>query len=234
MKITLDHVVNISDNVKTFWFKTPKEVDYLAGQYIELLIPHDNPDDRGVKRWFTLSSSPTEFPLISVTTKFADIPSTYKKAMLNLSPGSQLDIVEPMGDFVLPKDKQLPLVYVAGGIGITPVRSMIKFLIDSDEKRKVQIIYAARQEKDLVFKDLFDEYPLILTPVLSAPSQGWNGQKGQLSVERIISLTNSDYIDGLIYISGPEPMVESLVKDLEGKVEKNKLVTDYFPGYISV
>jgi ferredoxin-NADP reductase len=84
MKITLDYTENIAKNIQTFWFKPDKPVRYVAGQFIELTLPHDNPDKRGIKRWFTLSSSPTE-PLISITTKHAEnIVSSFKQNLFNL------------------------------------------------------------------------------------------------------------------------------------------------------
>ena len=69
MQIILDHTEDIAENIKTFWFVPKKPMDYIAGQFIEMTLPHDHPDERGQKHWFTLSSSPTE-PLISITNKF--------------------------------------------------------------------------------------------------------------------------------------------------------------------
>src|SRR5258708_897456 len=126
MHIKLESIKPVGQNVKTFWFQPPKGFTYTAGQFIELYIPHDNPDERGIKHWFTLSSSPTE-PLISITTKYAGKKSsTFKQHLFVLKPGAELYAVEPMGDFVLPQDKSIPLIFVAGGIGVTPFRSMVK------------------------------------------------------------------------------------------------------------
>src|SRR4051812_27426879 len=103
MQVTLDHSKDEAANIRTFFFKPESAVQYTAGQYIELTVPHDNPDERGTKHWFTLSSSPTD-EFLTITTKFAgDKSSTFKKSLFGLEPGTKLHMSEPMGDFVLPK-----------------------------------------------------------------------------------------------------------------------------------
>src|ERR1035437_6534264 len=110
MKAVLTRRHHESDNIISFWFEPEKPMNYLAGQFIEINLPHPSSDDRGVKRWFTLSSSPSDAPLVSITTKFNDKSSSFKAALKNLKPGDMVDMSEPMGDFVLPKDPSIPLV----------------------------------------------------------------------------------------------------------------------------
>jgi len=232
MKITLVKTHQENYNVRTFWFKPETRLDYTAGQFIELYLPHDNPDDRGIKRWFTLSSSPTN-DLISVTTKFAgDKTSSFKKALFALKPGAELKLVEPMGDFVLPKATSIPLVFVAGGIGLTPFHSIIKYLADAGEKRQIQVLLAFNEPKDILFEDLFKKYGAEVKVIISNPTADWQGETGQLSAQRILELTGGKSDTRRYYISGPEPMVEALETDMhEHGVDKNQLVLDFFPGY---
>ncbi len=231
MEITLDHTEKINYNVTTFWFKPERQVKYTAGQFIEMFLPHDNPDERGIKHWFTLSSSPTE-ELICITTKFfGDTASTFKKTLFSLKPSAKIKIVEPMGDFVLPKSADIPLVFVAGGIGITPFRSMIKWLKDSHEKRDIEVILAANQPKDFLFVDLFKDYGVKLKQIVSEPDESWDGEVGKLSADKIIELTGQ-VGHKHVYVSGPEPMVETLEKDLLSHGVKNtQLILDFFPNY---
>jgi len=229
--ITLTRTNDENAAVKTFWFKPSQPLRYTAGQFIELYLPHDHPDDRGQKRWFTLSSSPTEEE-ISITTKFAsDAGSTFKRALSSLKPGATLRAIEPMGDFVLTKDATEPLVFIAGGLGVTPYHSIIKWLSDTHEKRSIEIILAFNKLEDMLFENLFRSYTKNVTVVLTDPPTGWVGETGHLSGERILQ-----FIDGAsdkrLYISGPEPMVETLETDLiAAGISRDKMVFDYFPGY---
>jgi ferredoxin-NADP reductase len=230
MQVTFDHSQDETPHIKTFWFRPEQPVRYVAGQFIELYLPH-TADARGVKRWFTLSSSPTD-PLLSITTKFAvEHSSTFKQTLLNLAPGTELRMVEPMGDFVLPKDKTIPLVFVAGGIGITPMHSMLRWLEDTGERRRITVLYAVNQLEELIFEPVFGAAGTKLIPIVGQPQSSWHGEMGRLSAERIIQLARPSG-RSLIYISGPELMVEALVKDLSANgVDEKQLVGDYFPGY---
>jgi ferredoxin-NADP reductase len=233
MKVVLDHMQAEASNITTFYFRTEKPVHYTAGQYIELTVKHPHPDKRGVKHWFTLSSSPTD-ELPSITTKFAGAKSsTFKKALFKLQPGAELIMSDPMGDFVLPKLIQTPLVFVAGGIGITPFHSILSWLAATHETRPIKLLYAVRTEDEIIFQDTFDKAHVQPTIVVSKPSPAWGGERGQLSAELIIGLEKPSE-DTLVYVSGPEPMVESLEKDLKkAGIKKHQLVLDFFPGYLS-
>jgi ferredoxin-NADP reductase len=229
------HVENLAKNIVTFWFEPESPVDQLAGQYIELVLPHDTPDDRGQKRWFTLSSSPTDAPLISITTKFAaEHGSSFKTALQHLKPGETVTLTGPFGDFVLPKDDRIPLVFVAGGIGITPFHSIIKFLHDTKQQRTITFVYSVNNEQEEVFQELFEHYGLTRIIVVNKPVGAWDGETGQLTGKRIIALVKPSP-DALIYISGPEAMVEALNDQLAAAgIAKNRLVGDFFPGYTKV
>ncbi|HEY5805883.1 MAG TPA: FAD-dependent oxidoreductase [Candidatus Saccharimonadales bacterium] len=231
MNVIFERSEPTAHNIKTFWFKPERPVRYTAGQFTEIYLPYDNPDDRGIKRWFTLSSSPTD-QMVSITTKFASHQSsTFKQHLFELAPGTPLKLADPMGDFVLPKDPTIPLVFVAGGMGITPMHSMIKWLNDTGERRDIHLIYAVTEEDELAFVPLFKEYGLNFTPVVKTPQPGYAGETGSLNADRILQLAPDDG-KSLLYLSGPEPMVETFFKELVEKgVSKDRLVTDYFPGY---
>jgi len=234
MQVTFVRSHDEADNIKTFYFKPARQVDYTAGQFIELSIPHDNPDERGIKRWFTLSSSPTQ-ELLTITTKFADEhSSSFKKALLSLEPETELHMSDPMGDFVLPKLVQTPLVFVAGGIGITPFHSILSWLADTQETRPIKLIYGVRSEDEIIFQETFNKAGVHATIVVSDASEAWGGENGRVTAELVLGLEQpSD--DTLIYISGPEPMVESLQEDLKkAGVKQNQLVGDFFSNYTAI
>ncbi len=231
MYVSFDHSQPVTDDIQTFYFMPPHSIRYTAGQFIELTLPHDDPDERGIKRWFTLSSSPTE-ELLSITTRFTSgRTSTFKHALQSLKHGQQMHMSDPMGDFVLPKDKARQLVFVAAGMGITPMRSMVKWLQDNQERRDIQLLYAAQKPEDLAFVYLFKTYGLSPKLLVSQPDVSWQGGVGRLTAEEILEFAANDG-QKLYFISGPEPMIETLFKDLQDHgIKRSQLVTDYFPGY---
>jgi ferredoxin-NADP reductase len=231
MQAFFDHSEEVTDDIRSFWFKPREHMRYTAGQFTELTLTHKNVDDRGIKRWFTLSSTPGG-ELVSITTRRAhEHSSSFKKALWAMEPGHEVDLAEAMGDFVLPKLTQTPLIFVAGGIGITPFHSIAGWLADTKETRSVRLLHAVRSEDDIIFQDTFESADIKETIVVSDPSESWGGIRGRLDAETILGLEKPDD-DTLIYLSGPEPMLEALEADLlKHGVVKRQLVTDFFPGY---
>lgn len=229
MRATLDHTEMVTAYATTFWFKPEHLVRYIAGQFTELYLPHNNPDSRGERRWFTLSSSPTE-PLLAITTNFAKTESsTFKQALLHLAPGDTVSLAEPMGDFVLPKDPLVPLVFVAIGVGITPLRSMVTWLRDSGGVRDITLIYAVRSPDELAYQQLFAEYNLRFVPLVKNPPSTWKGETGAPTAEYILAHAKKT---ALVYVSGPEQLVEVLQHDLQAThFDMSRLVVDFFHGY---
>ncbi len=221
MKVRLQSTSVEAKDIQTFHFEKPSSFRYNAGQFIELYLPHEKPDERGEKHWFTLSSSPAQ-PELSITTRyFGNTSSTFKHKLFALRPGDQVDISEPMGDFVLPKNKKRPLIFIAGGIGVTPFHSMLQWLDDIKETRDVQLLYAAHSTEDLIFTDLFERLDIDFITLVG---------KRLVAKEALEVIGDSD--GKMIYLSGPEPMVETLDKDfLQLGIQRTQLVTDYFPGY---
>lgn len=230
MRITFDHAVAETASIKTYYFQAAEPLRYSAGQFIELTLPHDNPDSRGIKRWFSLSSSPSQ-TLLSITTRLITDGSSFKAALQALTPGTELTISAAMGDFVLPRNVDTPLTFVAGGIGITPVHSILQWLIDTDEQRPIKVLYAVRSEDDIAFLDTFGAAKQYVTIVVREPSAAWGGERGQIDAEMIIGLQQPT-ADTLVYVSGPEAMTESLAADLiAAGVRADQVVRDSFPGY---
>ncbi len=230
MKIIFDHQSAETDNIFTFYFKTEETISYTPGQFIELRLPHKRPDNRGDIRWFTLSSSPLEKEL-SITTRIVKNSSSYKKTLKDLKPGTVLSITTPMGDFVLPKILQTKIILIAGGIGITPYLSMIKYLIETKETRPIHLFYTVNNEGDIIYNDLFEKYKLPTTIVVNQPTSAWGGERGKLSLNMILGIAEPTD-NTLFYISGPDSMVKDLSETLEKTIKDHKrIITDFFPGY---
>lgn len=206
-----------------FWLNKPASFTFQAGQFLQWTLPHSRPDNRGIRRWFTISASPSESELL-LTTKFSEKSSTFKQALQKLQPGDRLTASGLEGDFVLPADRNQSLVFLAGGIGITPFRSMIKFLMDTRETRPITLLYAAKTPAEFVYKDLFAE----AEKTIGLKIRYITG----LLDEHAIRASVTDLTKPLFYVSGPEPMVEAIGETLKkAGVPNTQLKQDFFPGY---
>ena len=141
------------------------------------------------------------------------------------------------GDFVLPDDPQQKVVLIAGGIGVTPFRSMIKYLLDNRQRRPITLFYTATTANDFVYKDVFDRAQLELgirtvytvTDDRNLPAS-WTGKVGRITPE-LIKTTVPDYRNCIYYLSGPRGMVDSLKDTLRRLgVAGYQIKTDYFAG----
>lgn len=222
MKVTFIQSELVANNIKSYWFKPASRLRFIAGQAVELHNPHDNTDGQSSKRWFTISSSPLD-QQFSITTRLPlhEKRSAYKHALESLAEGDELTISNPIGDFVLPKDSSIPLVFIAGGIGCTPYHSMLKYLQEKSEKRDIKLLYYAPANADFAFGTTFSNL----------------GEKfikrtdKKITARKILSLTRPPK-NAYLYISGPEPMVERLQADLQSAgISKNLIVVDFFSGY---
>ncbi len=227
----------VANNTMDFVFKLNKPFKYQPGQYMEFTLPHEQTDRRGNRRYFTLASSPTENTL-RLGIKFYPNGSSFKKAMRIMSKQTMVAAGSLRGDFTLPVSPDQKLVFIAGGIGITPYRSMIKYLIDKHEQRDITLIYSEKTPGNLAYTDVFTQarqqlganIVYTLTNDTAIPLN-WTGETGFISTN-MIKKAVPDYHERLFYISGPNSMVRSTEKMLhELRVPKHFIKTDFFPGY---
>ncbi len=236
MNIKLIHKEKIANDSWELMFEKPEGFSYEPGQFLELHLDHPNHDDRGIKRWFTMSSSPTEGNLM-ITTRLVEKHSAFKDAFFKLAAGDSIEAKGPMGSFLMPKDTNKPIVWIAGGIGITPFRSQMKFLIDNQEQRNITLIYSNRTIGDVCFADLWSEasnnlnsFKYVQTLVDEIP-ENWTGEKGVVDSE-MIKRNVADIQAAEFYVSGPEPMVEAFKPMLEQLgVKEDSIHQDWFPNY---
>ncbi|MGH7239540.1 MAG: RnfABCDGE type electron transport complex subunit D, partial [Candidatus Saccharimonadales bacterium] len=151
----LKEKLRITASAVDFVFSSDKKLAYQPGQYMEWTLAHHDVDVRGNRRYFTLASSPTE-PDLRLGVKFFEKGSSYKKALLAMGKDTPIVAAHVMGDFTLPKDPNQKLVFIAGGIGITPFRSMLKYLLDNNEKRDIILLYALNNFEEIVYKDVLE------------------------------------------------------------------------------
>jgi len=216
----------LSKDVYGFWFEPFKKFEFKPGQFLEWTLSHSKPDSRGVRRFFSIASSPTE-DLVLLASKFYEKPSTFKQALLKMEVGQEIIVSDLAGEFTLPNKLDIKLCFIAGGIGITPFRSMAKFVTDNREVRDAILLFSNKAKEDIVFEDTLKKAePLGLKTIYI------NTDKDGYIDEKLIKEKVHDFKDRTFYISGPEPMVETFEKLLyKMGISRKNIKRDYFPGY---
>jgi ferredoxin-NADP reductase/Na+-translocating ferredoxin:NAD+ oxidoreductase RnfD subunit len=210
---------------------------FTPGQYAEFTLYADKADNRGNRRYFTFASSPTETG-VRLGVKFYAQPSTFKAKLARFSPISTMLAGSIAGDFVLPRNKANKLVFIAGGIGVTPFRSMIKYLIDTKEKRDIVLFYSNKTEGEIAYREIFAEaedadigIKVVYTITDKLVASSWQGERGYVNAE-MIKRHVPDYQDRYFYVSGPHSMVDGFSKTLRQLgVRRSRMKKDFFPGF---
>lgn len=212
-----------ADGIYSYAFSMPPRFKFEAGQYMEWTIAKNKTDSRGNRRYLTISASPTE-PGLMFTIKHPDKASAFKRGLDQLKTGDKILASRLAGSFTLPKDPSKKLAFLAGGVGITPFRSMVKYLIDKNETRDAALIYSANSPAELSFQKLFQQ-----AAAVGLKSHYVTG--GHIDEAKIKELL-PDYKDRYFYLSGPYGFVNAIEKTLlKLGVSYDHITTDYFPGY---
>jgi glycine betaine catabolism B len=222
--LTLIRKEQISQTVFNYYFKPAKKLSFIPGQYAEWTIPGINKMLEGNRRTFTIASSPTEQSVV-LGIKQIEPVSPYKRQLEQMEVGSRIEISNIMGDFVLANNSGKYL-FLAGGIGITPFRSIIKSLVDNQQKTDITLIYCVSNINDANYLDIFRSgMPLGLSVVMISPQSNVT----KLDKETLARLV-PDHQERHAYISGPSGFVDTH-KDTVKKLGVKKITTDHFSGY---
>jgi ferredoxin-NADP reductase len=231
--LTLERIEQSAADSYDFIFRAPQKFAFQAGQYLEWTLALDRPDNRGNRRYFTLASAPTENS-VRLGVKFYPRSSAFKQALGMMKPGSTIHAAQLAGDFTLPADPQTKIAFLAGGIGITPFRSMLQYLIDSRETRPIVVLYGVETQDDVAYRDVLAaaKRELGIRTVLAVAQGAAPGQYPGYIDARLVGLAIPDYLERTFYISGPQAMVKGLRKELLAMgVRRSKIKVDYFPGF---
>lgn len=202
-----------------FAFQPSRPIPFTAGQYMEFTLPGVPLDARSNRRTFTIASAPSD-PLIKIGIKFYDNGSKFKQSLQSLKIGDIISGAHVAGDFVLPDDKANPLVFIAGGIGITPFVSMIQEMVTMDIKRQIDLYYFVAADEEVAYKEILE-------------SATQHGVTTHIKIGRDSKLTDDDihaHANANFYLSGPFGMVNAYKVQLK-KSGIKKIQTDLFTGY---
>ncbi len=192
-----------------------------------------NSSGKEMEKHFTISSSPTEHDYIEVTKKLTG--DEFANALAALKVGDKVTINAPFGDFTF-KGEYDRIGMLSGGIGITPLRSMIRYCTDKKFKTDIVLLYSNRSENDIAFKNEFEEMRkqnknLRVINTITQPGSDWKGLTGRINKE-MVQKEIPDYMERFFYICGPPKMVDAMMGVLkEMNVPDEQIKQEYFPGY---
>ncbi len=225
-------------------------IDYTAGQFAFFDIGEVYNDPKGPIRHFTISSSPTE-NFIMFSTRIRDSP--YKKRLSTLERGAKVKVRGPEGKFVLHEDYSKPAVFLSGGIGVTPFRTMIKYATDKQLPVKIIMFDSNRNQDNILFKKEFDDWASInknlkIIYTISEKDQHdqssssslsrasyWKGEYGRIDKAMILKHIEDNNIlnNSIFYICGPPGMLKAMQILLQEELEipKERIKIEEFTGY---
>jgi ferredoxin-NADP reductase len=209
---------------------------FKPGQFFLLrLINAPYNDSKGIQRYFSIVNSPNEKGVIIFATRIS--ASAFKQSLNELPVGTEVDIDNIAGNFTLPEDKSRQLVFIAGGIGITPFMSMLRFVKEEklDYEYKITLLYSNRDAESTAF---FDELQgiskrnrNIKVVFMITQDANWKGESRRINAQSI-----KDYVpepsSSTYMIAGPPPMVSAVVEALKAAgVTSENIITENFAGY---
>jgi len=230
-------------DIMSFKFSRTNEINYKAGQY-SVVDLGTKQDPEGPTRSFTIASSPSEKDFILISTRIRDTP--FKKKLAGLDIGSPVNITAPLGEFVLPdEDYSNPVVFLSGGIGVTPFRSMLKYATDNQLPVQIIVFDSNRNQTNILYKKEFDDWAninknlkIIYTITEESPAAGakedWTGERGYINKAMITKYLGRNAIDSpIFYICGPPSMLNAMQKLLEDElhIPKQRIKIEEFTGY---
>lgn len=234
---TLVRRTQVAERTMAFEFKKPEHWKFRAGQFIEAtLIDPPETDAEGNSRSFSIASAPAE-PTIMVATRIRD--SAFKKVLREMPLNSPVRMEGPFGNFVLHNNASRPAVFISGGIGITPVRSIIVNAAREKLPHRIYLFYANRRPQDAPFLDEItsltrNNAKFTFVPIMTEAAQAdqpWQGEKGRINKD-LMQKYLSDKESPVYYLCGPPGMVSGLQQALhETGVDDDDIRSEEFPGY---
>ena len=213
-------------------FTPSTPVNFTPGQYMELSLAHEKADFRGERRSFSITSLP-EAKEVTFGIKFYEPSSSFKKKLRTLEKGAFVASSNLSGDFVLPVDSTKPLLFVAGGIGITPFISQIKSM-QRDAQSNVVLVYAVSNPNEIAYRQVLIDSGIkvivITSERVSDLPKNWKQVKSARLDHQILFNVIPDVSTRYAYISGPSSFVSSTKRSLR-KLKAKSIKTDYFVGY---
>lgn len=224
----------VAEGTMAFHFSKPEGFEFRAGQFADYtLIAPPETDEEGNTRGFSLVQAPFEPDLVAAT-RMRD--TAFKRVLKDLPIGTELKMDAPYGDFTLHKTETTPAVFIIGGIGVTPVRSMIAQATHDKATHRITLLHASRTPAQLPFKADFERLAkensnFTYVEIADSASADWRGERGQVDAEMVKKYV-PELNSPIYYLSGPVGMVKAMRQLLVGmQVNEDNIRTEEFTGY---
>ena len=227
----------IAEGTMAFHFEKPPGFAFKAGQALAwTLINPPETDDEGVMRNFSIASAPGE-PDLMIATRMRD--TAFKRVLKTMPLGTEVRIVGPFGSLTLRQNAARPAVFLAGGIGITPFRSMLRQAAEQKLPHHLFLFYSNRRPEDAAFleelEDLEKEnsnYKFIGTMTeMAGSNRVWRGETGYINQEMLAKYIG-DLAAPIYYIAGPPALVAAMERTLsDAGVNSDDVRAEEFAGY---
>ena len=212
-----------------------QEVDFRAGQYfwVTLLDPPYE-DEKGPRRHISVVTSPNDRGVLGLCTRLRD--SAFKRSLAELPVGAEVEVEQPKGDFVLPDEIDLPLVFLAGGIGITVFHSMLRSIVEERLPHRVTLVYSNRDRESTAFLEeltqLAREQGNIDLVLTMTDEEAWDGERRKIGPELLRDHLDGDLAGYSYLLAGPPAMVEGVTASLrEAGIPERRIQPERFSGY---
>ncbi len=233
IKISLSETIKRTDTVQSFRFLSQKKIDFIAGQFLQIFFDEASWDNKELNKYLSFSSSPTK-EYIEVTKRLGE--SNFSQRLRNLKPSDAVLIRAPLGNCIF-KEEYKKTGFLIGGIGITPVISIIEYIKDKEINTDVCLLYSNRSEEEIAFRKELDNWQGINKNirvhyfVSDQPPKEKNiafSRIDRLNVEKHMP----DLKERIIFIFGPPKMVEAMKGlCLELGMNPDTIKTEMFIGY---
>ncbi|MDQ3893799.1 MAG: FAD-dependent oxidoreductase [Actinomycetota bacterium] len=212
-----------------------EEVSFKPGQYFFVTLPDvGHQDDKGLRRHISVVTSPNERGVLGLCTRLRD--TAFKRSLAELPVGAEVDVEAPRGTFVLPAETDRPYVFIAGGIGITVFRSMLRYIAEERLPHRVTLVYSNRDRDSAAFLDELRElerdnanFRLVLT---MTEDRGWSGETRRIDGDVLRDHVGRDLASYTYLVAGPPTMTAAIVETLEqAGVARDQIRAERFTGY---
>jgi ferredoxin-NADP reductase len=187
-----------------------------------------------LRRHITVVTSPNEKGVLGFATRMRD--SAFKRSLRELPVGAEVEVEQPKGHFSLPEETTRPLVFIAGGIGITVFRSMLRYIREERLPYRVTLIYSNRDRESTAFLDELHELdqalPDIRLILTMTQDPDWEGETRKVDGEFVKDYLDEDLNQYTFLVAGPPAMADGVQKALqEAGVQDENVIAERYSGY---